>query len=505
MNRYTLAQLRNVSDELSFLAGTFQLKPLYLRAKQIRQADKTLASVEALFSSILALESKQWKEAADGLAVLRKKLLLLDENEKLVLDLGQKTEGLKEKLKIWSSLPEEERKLIMQIAARTQKFTETLDEKAEASLLHRYERFSALKELLPYTDNIDHICESIFHYENKKKYESNVAILTQNIEKLKERTGTIHKGFWFALVLCLLVVTIPICVPFAFSLWRKKSQIKEQIQKQEEMLQRERARLLGSQEGAVAAQKIKKTLGELSLDQVKATLHEIKELQKEFQGQTVQPYAIATLLKAMDDHKSQMESLFGDVPADPMRAFRWLSENVSRLQEIDQMIAQLSAKKEDALLKQKQLTKGYSAEMLKKSMQKLQSVVSTTMNVPFELENKMFFADLASQIPELLVKMRECLYLLSKGQSVDLNQWNLLKLKIQGFANMMSLCVLDAEIVSQFQEEESNQTKGSEKNDSSRDHIQQADHADFHGGEHVVLGGVSQSTASNRPHEQSDI
>jgi hypothetical protein len=171
MNRYTLTQLRNVSDELSFLAGTFQLKPFYLRAKQIRQADKTLASVESLFSSILALESSRWKEAADGLAVLRKKLLLLEENEKHVVDLDHKIDMLKTKIAAWSALDENERKRLIQTGTRAQKFIDSQDEKTEANILHRYYRFSALKELIPYTDNANHLCETIYHYENKKKYE----------------------------------------------------------------------------------------------------------------------------------------------------------------------------------------------------------------------------------------------------------------------------------------------------------------------------------------------
>lgn len=493
MNRYTLTQLRNVSDELSFLAGTFQLKPLYLRAKQIRQADKTLASVESLFSSILALESKQWKEAADGLAVLRKKLLLLEENEKLIMDLEQKVLSLKDKISFWTALERPERSRLIQVSERMQRFIASQDEKSEAHLLHRYHRFSALKELLPYTDNANHLCEAIYHYENRRKYEANIALLQQNIAKLDERTKTVHKGFWVAVILCVFLVTIPICLPFAVSLWNRKAQIQEQIKSNKEVLQKESKRFLDSQEGALIAQKIKKTLGEISLDEVKATLSELKDLKIEFQGPQEDPHSMASLIGFVHAHRTRLEDLFGEIPEDPMKAFRWFSDHVTRHQEIENMIVQLQEKKEEALLKQKQMTKGYSQDMLKKSMQRLQSVVSTTMNVPFELENKMFFADLCTQLPELLGKMREILYFLSKGQSVDLNQWNILKLKIQGFANMMSLCILDAEIVNQFQDEDFHHTIKGVKNESEQEKNDQSSE-DLHT---VVLVGAAADTGAS--------
>lgn len=504
MNRYTLTQLRNVSDELSFLAGTFQLKPFYLRAKQIRQADKTLASVESLFSSILALESSRWKEAADGLAVLRKKLLLLEENEKHVIDLDHKIDMLKTKIAAWSALDESERKLLIQIGTRSQKFIDSQDEKTEANILHRYYRFSALKELIPYTENANHLCETIYHYENKKKYEFNVSVLNQNIDKLTNRTKTVHRGFWFAILLCAFLVTIPICVPFAISLWRRKGQIKDQIKENEELLKKESKRLLGSQEGAVVAQKIKRILGDVSLEQIRNTLFEMKELKTEFQGPEINPNSVASLLNFIDLKRVQLEDLFGEIPEDPLKTFRWLSENVTRYQEIEVMIVQLIEKKKETIAKQKQLTKGYSSEMLKKSMQKLQTVVSTTMDVPFELENKMFFADLCSQIPDLLTKMRENLYFLSKGQSIDLNQWNALKLKIQGFANMMSLCILDAEIVNQFQEEDFNHEMGSGKSGKSENISEQINTASDSAFHVVALSGAAVDTGG-KSYEQSDL
>jgi hypothetical protein len=94
MNQVSLLQLREIADQLILLSGTFQIKPHYLRAKQIRQADKSLVAVDAFFSQELALEAKQWNESIEGLTILRKKLHSVEEKQNEIEELESRMASL---------------------------------------------------------------------------------------------------------------------------------------------------------------------------------------------------------------------------------------------------------------------------------------------------------------------------------------------------------------------------------------------------------------------------
>jgi hypothetical protein len=68
------------------------------------------------------------------------------------------------------------------------------------------------------------------------------------------------------------------------------------------------------------------------------------------------------------------------------------------------------------------------------------------MRFPFDQENKSYFSDICKNILPLLSQVKEVLFFVSRSHPIDVQYWNMLRIKIQGFSNIMSLCVLDAEI-----------------------------------------------------------
>ncbi len=446
MNQVSLLQLREIADQLILLSGTFQIKPHYLRAKQIRQADKSLVAVDAFFSQELALEAKQWNESIEGLTILRKKLHSVEEKQNEIEELESRMASLSKSIQPWISLEENERQKIVQNAKRAQDFISNNLEKTEAHIIHRYNRFSALKDLSPYADNANYLCEAVFHYENREKYDSNI----EKVEKKKiaatERLKTVNRGFWLAIIFCIFIITIPICSLFALSLWKRKKDIENQIANAEEVLRRENKRLISAEEGSVVAQDIRSILGEISLEQIRDTLAEVRDLRAEFQGPERTTSSTAILLSFIDLHKIKLEELFGNIPENPIKTFKWLAEFVHKFQNMEVNIKNLENRKNEVLQQQKQLTKGYSTEILLNSIKKLELVIFNTMRFPFEQESKIFFAELCLKIPPVLSQIREVLFFVSRSHPIDPQYWNNLRIKIQGFSNTMSLCVLDAEI-----------------------------------------------------------
>jgi len=447
MPQFTLSQLRDVADHLSLLTGVFQTKPFYLRAKQIRQADKSLVLCEALFTADLALEAKQWKKSREGLQILKSKFLVMQEKQKTIDELDEKIVFLKESVRPWFALDESERQRILQQFKRAQSFLNSKDDKSENHILHRYNRFAALKELVPYADNANYLCEAIHHHENREKYEENIEKIEDKIKKSKDRLKTVNRGFWVAIFFCVFVVTIPICFPFSISLWKRKNEVEHQIANHEEVLRRETKRLALSEEGAVAAQEIKHILDGVSLDQIRQTLLEVKDLRSEFQGPERTSSSTAIFLSYVDLHKTRLEELFGCAPSSPLGIIKWFYDSVVRFKNIESSIARLQEERSDLLKQKNTEMKGYSFDILSNSLEKLQEVVDVKMDFPFEEENKSFFGDICVHLPELLAQMREVLFYASRNHPIEVTYWDHLKVRIQGFSNMMSLCILDAEIL----------------------------------------------------------
>lgn len=451
MNQFTLSHLRDLADSLSLLANTFQTKPFYLRAKQIRQADKALISASAFFSPKLSQEAKQWKSAHEGLGVLQNKLHLFEEKQIEIDELDQKMSSFKLTTKAWFDLDENERLKFIQNSKRASHFISHQNDKLEAHILHRYKRYTALKDLAPYSENANYLCEAIYHYENREKYENSIFKLEEKVAKANERLKTVQRGFWIAVIFCVFVMTIPICFPFAINLWRRKREIESQMTNNEETLRRENKRLIAADEGAVVAQEMRDILGNVSLESIREILIEVKDLRAEFLGPDRTASSTALLLNFIDTQKEKLNEVFGPVPEDPVDAFCWLLENVNTFQNTEAHIFELEDKKNKILAQQRQLIKGYSKEMILTSIDKLQVAVESSLNVPFENENKVFFADLCAEMPETLNQIREILFYVSRNHPVDLNYWNVLSMKIQSSANTFSLCILDCEMLERIQ------------------------------------------------------
>ncbi len=446
MNSFTLSHLRDTADQLSLLAGAFQTKPFYLRAKQIRQADKALICADAVFTKQLALEAKQWKDAIAGLSVLEKKLELFNEKQEEIDELDEKIFAFKSSTKSWFELEEAERNRIILNSKRAKDYLTRQHENAELHTLHRYKRFLALRDLAPYSDNASYLCESLYHFENREKYENNIIKLEEKKSKANERLKTVQRGFWLAILFCVFVITIPICFPFAISLWRRKREIESQIVNTEETLRRENKRLIAADEGAVVSQEIRDLLGEVSLEDIREVLVEVKDLRSEFLGPERTASPTALLLSFISTNKTKLVEIFGEMPEEPVHIFRWLCEKVDKYQNTQAHILQLEEKKSVCYMHQTHLIKGYSKEKLVASVYNLKEIVTNCMKFPFEESNRLFFADVCIALPQVLSQIREVLYYVSKNQQVDITYWDNLGMRIQSFANTMALCILEAEI-----------------------------------------------------------
>ncbi len=449
MNSLTHLQLRETADQFSVLAGTLQMKPFELKAKQIRFADRALTSMDSFFSHKLVKEAKQWRESKKALHILEHKCKLLENKTREIESLERRIEEFKTNTKAWFDLSDDERDKIIINSNRAQDFLLNQEQSAEQYVLHRYKRFLALEPLTPYADNAHYLCESLFHFENRNKYEAHIEKLEDKVSKAQDRLKTVSRGFWIAIVFCLFIFTIPICFPFSLSLWKRKRNIESQIVNVKESIRREQKRLIAADEGAVLSVEIRDILGNISLEVVRDILLEVRELRVEFLGPDRTSSSAVLLLHFLAQNREKLTEIFGVMPEEPMEMFFWLTENVNKYQNTQTHIHQLQSQKELLDQQVKQLTKGYSKTLLDASLYNLKNITATIFLLPFDDEEKEIFCDICLQVPSVISKVREVLYYLSRQQTIHISYWNALALQVQAHSNMFSLCVLHGQYASE--------------------------------------------------------
>lgn len=457
MHGSTPAMLQDVADQLNVLAGTLQSPARALKAQSIRKAEKALVGLEAFFTIELTQEARQWLKAGESLKVLEERLAQLEAMESEMTSLDERRGKLMEAMDSWARLSESERARIQHQARLIGSHTLEGLERTEGHILNRFQRYNALRALLPYADNAEYLCDAIFHYENRQKYEDNLQRLEEKKEQALERHRSVRRGFFLALGLCALIVTIPLCAPFAFSLWSRLKEIEQQIANMDETRRREKRRLQAADEGVVASQDIREVLGNVSLEHVRRTLAEVRELRGEFQRSEQNSSVTAGFLAFLDLYRGKLEMLFGTVPQEPSETFAWFTSRVNEMHNIENELGQLNTSREQLTSRSRELVKGYSAEILRSSIARLRAmrVGVFRLGSDLDVETKLLLAGVCQALPETLKHAREALGLVSHGYNVDESYWRRLHFELASLSNTLNACLVNLSLAGVWPESES--------------------------------------------------
>jgi hypothetical protein len=433
----------DVAEHAALLAGIFQNKGSNLRAVHIRKADKSLLALEAVFTPEFTAECATWRRGVDARRVLEDKLVLIDVHQARLDALRERITALDESIARWMALPQGERNKISLQARRAAQYFEAKVFQAESHILHRYERFQALKGLAPYADNAHFLCEAIHHFENREKYEDNKFRLEKRREGALERWRSVNRGFWLAVAFCALLVTIPLCAPFAWSLYRRKKEVENQIANLEETLRREDKRIQSADEGVVAAQEIREVLGPVPLEQVRSTLGEVSELRREFQSAGSGASITASLIAFLELHADQLEALFGAAPRSTMERFRWLTSKVDEMTGAERDKERVAIEDASERDKLRRILKGHSADLVRQGLENLRKVTHEALSFTADETLKREIAAMGVRLPRLFDDVRRTLWHVSHGQSVDEVVWKRLAVALASESNLLNACALE--------------------------------------------------------------
>lgn len=423
MTFVTSDELSRLGMHLGVLAATSSQEPRELRAVHIRRAERSLMVLEDFARSTIPNEARQWLQAKDAYKVLSGRLAAVELLQSDMSRLQDEIDDLSNTLRLWNVLQDAERQKFLLNHQRAKQFIDQNLAHAESHILHKYSRYKTLNRLLPYADNAEHLCDAIFHFQNRERYEENIQRVEQRRENALERMASVKRGFNLALFLCLLIVSIPLCAPVAFSLWNRKREIENQLANMAELRRREERRLQIADEGVIAAEEIKEILGDAPLETVRRTLEELRELRSEFQRADKNPSVTAGLVSFVDLYKPRLKELFGALPDDMSGTFSWFKQEVDRLLNVEAERAGLVAKLQDSKDKLSRLMKGHNEVILRDSFTRVKAIIDENFNVELEHDYKAELAKNIIKLPDLLRDVRVLLSQISYGQLVDLGVW----------------------------------------------------------------------------------
>ncbi len=416
-------ELSHLGLQLGLLTALYAQQPSEIRAVHIRRAERALLSLEEFAQGRIPDEARQWLQAKDAYSILRRRLEDFEKLKSTASGLQAEIDDLTKTLRMWNALQDAERQKFLQNHQRARQFSEQSLAVAESHILHKYARYKAMNRLLPYADNAEHLCDAIFHFQNRLKYEENIQKIEHRRENALERLASVKRGFNLALFMCIFIVTLPLCLPVAFSLWNRRREIENQLANMSESQKREERRLQIADEGVIASEEIKDILGDVPLETVRRTLEELRELRSEFQRVDKNPSVTASLVSFIDLYKPRLKELFGEVPEDMAKAFHWFREEVDRVLNVEAERGRLVAKLEETNSAIRKLLKGHGEVILRDSFTRVKVIVEENFVVDLDDNYKSELASNICKLPSLLQTARVLLSQVSHGQFVDLVVW----------------------------------------------------------------------------------
>jgi hypothetical protein len=463
MSQQVLREMSSLAEHATLLAGIFQIPSQEVRAVQLRKAEKYLTLLESFFTSNLTEKCLSWKRGYSADKLLSERLAVIEVLEEKMATVRQQIMEMDARLANWMSCSEKERQKFLLHALKVQSYFDNRTYFAESHILHRYERFQTLKNLAPYADSAGMLCEAIHHYENREKYEGNRDRLVEKKEAAAERLLSVRRGYYLAIIFCFLLVTIPLCAPFAFSLFQRKREIESQIASLDEIIRREERRIAAADEGVVAAHEIREALGDIPLNEIRQVLGEVAELRREFNTPSGAASATAQILIFLETEEDRLTHVFGAMPVQNIERFRWYLDRLEAIQKLEKQ--KVNKQHELAGFKEKlaKYLKGHTAQIVRQSLANIRKSLAENVPLPCEDWIKEDFAGLAIRFPEILQKVRGLLWSLSRGQSIDEEVWKRLGTNVRSESNILEALSLEIVMNEQAGLELSTNTMSGEK------------------------------------------
>lgn len=434
MTGITFQTLNICSENLSKLSGILDFAPEDVRAVQFRIAERSLTVLNHKLDLELKFRAKEWLSLADSLGVLRAKLQDAENLQSQRSALEKQLADLEDVLKEWRGLSPEARRTWQEFDAWIREYLPKRDPILEGKAQSRFALYKQLESLVPYSEEVDHLCQAIKHYAKRDEYEQERTSLEERILTTEIRLKTVKRGFFLSLLLCVFVVTLPLCVPFAFSLWNRTREIEKQLSDASEARRRVLRRLDLAAEGVVAAEDITAVVDERSLGDIRNILLEVRDLHREFGAKSRnndERNLLARILSRFHKLGVEAEKLFEATAEDfrenlarISRGVERMSRNCETLQGVAEQVLQLHQEHSQTL-------RGYDEDVIRQTILRLSCRQDELFDLPLSQETTVQLLLAVQSMPDLLARVQLAVSELSYGRMPDLKVWQRLAIEVK--------------------------------------------------------------------------
>ena len=417
-----------------------------LRASQFRICERNLAFLNETFKPELSLHFKEWENSRRAASSLNETLAKVTELEKSAEQLEERMSELEQKLTKWKMLPHEAKSQLKSLAKESRIYLELGTQDNDHLIIERFNLFDKLRPLVPYAEEIDHLCAAMKHYARRDEYEAERLAIQQKYLSAEARAKSVKRGFTLSLILCAAIVTLPLCIPFAFSLWNRMREIDRQIAQLVENRRRVLRKLELSDEGVIAAEDITNVLGERSLSDVRRVLEDVRELHREFGQISDRTPLTGRILVMLQSHATVIESVFGEGPASFKERIGWIIRSFDQHARDSAEIVQTANQLVEIKKTIQTTLKGYNPEILRDTLRRVEDRLTELLQVELSPELAPQLARLCKTMPDLLSRVQLALSKLSYGQDVSLSEWRRLSVDVITASTTLHAITLDSEL-----------------------------------------------------------
>lgn len=445
----TIADFRTLqvcSEHFVGLSSILDHQVGQLRAVHFRQAERNLTHLKHVFTAERAHEAENWLHISRSVQAMQS---TLEQTEALKLQtrsLEMRMIELEAQLAPWKATEPKDKEAWNTLAQVARQYLDDPQRELEDKARERFSLYQQLKDLVVYAEEVDHLCSALKHYSKRDGYLEEKELLEKRILSAEMRLKSVKRGFFLSLILCGLIVTLPLCLPFAISLWNRIREIEKQLSQFTEERKRVLRRLDLAAEGVVAAEDITAVLGERSLSDIRNVLEEVKSLHREFGTNNPRATVLVRAITLEAEHRESLESVFGPPPAEFRTRLSWIIRNIEKKKRQINEIVQTASEILKAREKLKKILRGYNEDILIDTIERMHdrmNQIADSKWTPDLLERLM---PLCTQGPLLVERVRSLLSQVSYGRCVAESDWLRLGLEVKSTSTTLNALLLEAEL-----------------------------------------------------------
>jgi hypothetical protein len=449
--------LQVCSEHFVSLSSILDHRMDHLRAVHFRRAERNLTHLRHVFTSERAVEAEDWLHIHRSVQTMQATLTQTAAFKEQAAALEKRLTVLEEQLAPWKSIGQSEREAWNELVQVAREYLDAPQRDLEEKACERFNLYSQLKDLVTYAEEVDHLCSALKHYSKRDQYLEEKGALEKKIVQAELRLKSVKRGFFLSLILCVLVVTLPLCLPFGISLWSRIREIEKQLSQFTEERRRVLRRLDLAAEGVIAAEDITAVLGERSLADIRNVLEEVKALHREFGGNNPRATLLvrAIILEAAQRHS--LEGLFGASPAGFRPRLEWAIQNIENKRRENAEIFETATEILKVRQMQKELLRGYNEEILRDAIERMLDRMAKITDGAWQPEILEKLMPLCKCGPQLVERVRDLLSQVSYGKSISETEWMRIGVEVKSTSTTLNALLLEAELSAGLTFDEHNQ------------------------------------------------